>query len=150
MTVGDSDVQKVVTFNTGMPVGPVADEKHGKETWLGVGAVMGMNGTKANGVAFGHGFEDGAYMLTGQLNIAIAEEGTFYQAWLKNEETGDLVEAGRPQPNFGDVRHGLRLESERDLSDYRNVIVSLEKDDGNTAMGEIVAQGTLKEQKRLR
>lgn len=137
-----------VEFNTGMPQGGVRDEKHGKETFLSVGAVMGVDGTNANGVAFGHAFEDGSYMLTGQLNIALPEDGTFYQAWLKNPATGAMVEAGRPKPLYGDVRHSFRFESAEDLKGFSEVIVTLEQDDGNTEPGTIVAKGTLKTQKR--
>lgn len=143
-------VEMVQKFNVGMPVGEIEDQKHGKEVWLAVGPVMGVGGVAANGVGYGHGFENGAYMLSGQVNIELAPEGSFYQAWLKNEDTGEIIEAGRPQPNFGDVRHGLRHESATDLSAFRTIIITLEADDGNPEMGTIVAQGTLKEQKRTK
>ena len=147
VTVG-GDVQEVVEINAGMPKGEVVDQIHGKEVLLAVGAIIGVNGTPANGVGYLHVFEDGSTILSGQLNIALPQDGTFYQAWLKNEATGETVEAGRPQPSFGDVRHGLRLESKDDLRAFTKVVITLEKDDGDPSPGLVVAEGEMKARMR--
>ena len=122
----------------GIPVDPV----HGKETWFAYGAMSGVEGTPANGVADIHRFEDGHYLHTASLNIAITADGTFYEAWLTDGEK--MISTGHMTNPFGDVRHQVRFESNTDVEKYLKVVVTLEKDDGNPVPGKHVAEGTMK------
>lgn len=122
--------------------GEVLYEGHGKEKWFAYGAMSGMEGTAANGVALAHRFEDNRYLHTIQLNILPPEDGFFYEGWLQNGD--NLVSTGHLSNHFGDSRHGLRFEADEDYAEYLNVIVTLEKDDGNPSPGTHVAKGLLK------
>ena len=141
---GELDTEKI---QYGMPQdGEVKYGEHGKETWFAYGALSGTEGVPANGVAQSHLFEDGRYLNTLQLNIAVAKEGTFYEGWLVKGT--ERVTLGHLSNAFGDARHGLRFEADNDYSQYLNIEVTLEKDDGNTAPAALVAEGKLKPTKR--
>ena len=122
--------------------GEVVDEKRGKELWLAVGAMGGVNEHPANGVALAHYFENGTYLLTVDLNIELPPDGFFYEGWLLDEGK-DPVSAGHFRSVFGDVRHRLEFETDEDFRGSLNVIVTVEPDDGNPAPAEHVAEGTM-------
>ena len=124
------------------PEGGVVDPDNGKETWFAFGPIGGVDETPANGVVQSHGFENGHYLHTIQLNISIPDDGYYYQGWL--EKDGDLVSTGHMNNRWGDTRHSLRFETGESMQDYLNVVVSLERDDGNPAIGKRVAEGKLK------
>jgi RecA/RadA recombinase len=140
----------VESFQQVMPVGGRVElPGHGEEVWFGYGAMAGTSWDPANGVVTGHTFEDGIFVFTMNLNVAQAKEGTFYEVWLKDPKTDESLSAGHLTNAFGDARHGLRYEYAQDLSDFTNVIVTLERDDGDPAMTtHVIATGTLKETKR--
>ena len=128
--------------------GEVVDEKRGKELWLAVGAMSGINTHPANGVAQAHYFEDGTYLHTMQLNIELPTDGFFYEGWLIAENKKP-VSIGHLRSIVGDVRHQLEFESDQDLREYTGVLVTLESDDGNPAPAEHVAEGKMTMRERL-
>lgn len=134
---------------TPMPVGrEVRDPDHGREAWLAVGPVEGME-TPANGVATAHYFEDGAYILGMQVNIAPPEEGFFYEAWLPiGSASPEWMSVGHLQNPHGDVRHELRFEASKDLREYRDISLTREPDDGNPEPGTVVATARLIQRRR--
>lgn len=122
--------------------GEVVDERRGKELWLAVGAMNGVNSHPANGVAISHYFEDGTYLHTMDLNVELPKDGFFYEGWLVREGE-DPVSTGHLRSLFGDVRHRMEFEVDRDLRDRMNVVVTLERDDGDPAPAEHVAEGMM-------
>ncbi|MBM3231478.1 hypothetical protein FJZ28_04095 [Candidatus Peregrinibacteria bacterium] len=122
--------------------GEVVYEGHGKEIWFAYGAMNGSKDTPANGVAQAHRFEDGRFLHTIQLNILPPEDGFFYEGWILSG--ADRISTGHLSNHFGDARHGLRFEANKDYSAYLTVLVTLEKDDGNSAPGKEVARGSMK------
>jgi hypothetical protein len=137
-------------FNVVQPnAGDVRDDTLGKEVWFAYGAMSGINKTNANGVATGHFFDSTMYVLGIQLNIQPAVKGSFYEAWLTDEEGIQMQSAGHLTNPFGDVRHQLRFDMKKDLRPLKHIVVTLEKDDGNPSPSDQrVAEGTIKEQKR--
>lgn len=128
-----------------MPGKDVFVQGHGQEIGLGVGAMSGIAGTPANGVAILHIFEDGFVSVTVNVNIAIPDEGTFYEAWITPPQGESPLSLGHLQNRFGDVRHSVTYENATDLDGATDVTVTLEQDDGDPSMGkDVVAKGTLK------
>lgn len=136
------------TFLYNMPSGAVQDLRYGKEEFFAYGAVAGTPQAPANGLAKTHVFEKGVSLHTLQVNIPLPKDGTFYEGWLLNGKTGERISTGHLRSLFGDVRHNLDFQDHRDLQAFTDVIITLEKDDGNPAPGIEVAAGTLKELKR--
>lgn len=126
--------------------GKVEYAGHGNEEWFAYGALTGVEGVNANGVAQSHYFEDGRYLHTTTLNIEPAQDGYFYEGWLVKGL--DVVSTGHLTNNFGDTRHSLRFEKDVDYTGYLNVVITLEPDDGNPAPAGHVAEGKLKVTKR--
>ncbi|ALM09771.1 MAG TPA: hypothetical protein DEB30_05820 [Candidatus Peribacter riflensis] len=136
------------SFRYNMPSGAVQDLRFGREVFFAYGAVAGTKQIPANGLAKTHVFEKGISLHTLQVNIALPKDGTFYESWLLNDKTDERISTGHLKSLFGDVRHNLDYQADRDLEDFSKVIITLEKDDGNSAPGTEVATGTLKELKR--
>jgi len=128
--------------------GEIVHPDYGRETWLAVGPLSGTEETPANGVAQGHLFEDGTYSHSIQVNIAVAPEGYFYEGWLMNPKTQEMVSTGHLHNNFGDVRHYLDFEDKQDLQAHMNVVITLEPDDGDPAPSTRVAEGLMKVRQR--
>lgn len=127
---------------------PPSHPQFGKETWLGISALTGTKDAGVNGAALGHFFEQGKYVLSVQLNIDAAPKGKEYHAWLEKAEFTDREYLGELMSPTGDVRHVLNFTSDKDLREYRNVIVTLQ-DAGKIAVpGEILAKGTLEDSKK--
>lgn len=141
---GDS---QVVTFQT---VGDLEDKDHGKQVYFGYGAMNGVGQTKANGVGSLMVFEDGTSAAGLQLNIEMAPEGQFYEAWLAKpgSDAGSWISIGHVRSALGDVRHALKSQQKQDLRDYTLLKVTLEKDDGSPSPSKVVSEGTLKTAKR--
>lgn len=133
-----------------MPVhGKVEVPGHGEEKWFAYGAMSGNQWTPANGVVTAHVFEDGATIVTMQINVEPAKDGTFYEVWIRDTKTQKSLSAGHLVNHFGDARHGLKFDSGDDLRGFADVRVTLEKDDGATeASTNVIATGTLKPTKR--
>ena len=134
------------THSQPMPTGGVVvDDRFGKEVWFAYGSINGEGDTSANGVLQAHYFEDGSYAQEMQLNIQRPEDGSFFEAWLINPDTGDLISAGHLHTMFGDVRHANQFTSDIDYRSYTIVHVTKELDDGDPKPSDIlVAKGTLK------
>lgn len=124
--------------------GNVRDAVHGREVWFAYGAVTGVDGTNANGVATAHHFEDGMSALSLVLNIEDPREGEFYEAWLMSESGGAPISLGHLVFGGRKYRQTLRYRGDQDLRNYRRIVVSLEQDDGNPAQGQVKAEGFLK------
>ena len=132
-------------FQYGVPPGGVPKHpEHGMEVWFAYGAMEGIEEEPASGVAQAHRFEDGSYLHTVQLNIAIPPDGYFYEGWLEKIDGSGRRTTGHLSNARGDTRHGLRFETDDEMRGHLRVLVTLEKDDGNPAPGEFVAEGTMK------
>jgi len=141
VSVGGStgDVNEVHTIPVAMPEGgKIVHPAHGPEEFFAYGAMTGVEGTAANGVVQLQEFEDKTSILTLQLNIEQAPEGTFYSAAAVN--ASDRMELGQLQNLFGDVRHQIESVQQVALRNFMSIEVSLN--------GEIVARGSLREVKR--
>lgn len=147
-SVGVSEPLGSESFRYNMPSGSVQDLRFGKEVWFAYGAVAGTAATPANGLAKVHVFEKGSSMHTIQVNIALPRDGSFYEGWLLNPITGVRISSGHLKSLFGDVRHNLDFKADYDLRAFSQVIITLERDDGNSAPGTEVAAATLKALKR--
>lgn len=150
VTTVDEPVIGTQTIQQMMPVnGKVEVPVHGEEKWFGYGAISGNQWTPANGIVTSHIFEDGATIVTMQINVEPAKEGTFYEVWIRDPKSQKSISAGHLVNHFSDARHGLKFESSDDLRSYSEVSVTLEKDDGDTsASTNVIATGTLKPTKR--
>ncbi|MBI3331887.1 hypothetical protein HYZ99_02910 [Candidatus Peregrinibacteria bacterium] len=126
--------------------GPVEVPGHGQELWFAVGAMTGAPGVNANGVAQAHYLEDGTGIVTVQLNIERAPEGSFFEAWLVSPS--GRISLGHLRTPFGDVRHSLKYLEKQDVRSYGKLEVTRELDDGNAAPGVVVAEAMLKERNR--
>lgn len=136
------------SFRYNIPSGAVQDLRFGKEVFFAYGAIAGTSSVPANGLGKIHVFEKGKSLFTLQVNIALPKDGTFYEGWLINPKTGERISAGHLKSLFGDVRHNLDYQADQDLRAFTKVVITLEKDDGNSAPGTEVATGSLKELKR--
>lgn len=136
------------SFRYNIPSGAVQDLRFGKEIFFAYGPVSGTKEYPLNGLAKVHVFEKGMSLHTLQVNIALPKEGLFYEGWLLNPDTDERVSTGHLKSLFGDVRHNLDYQTNRDLRGFTKVIITLEKDDGNPAPGTEVASGLLKKLKR--
>lgn len=127
-----------------MPTGKqLVDPTHGKEEGLAYGAMGGANGMLANGVVTAHYFQDGSTIIGLQVNIADAKAGTYYNAWLMNDDGSQPINLGQLENSPGDVRHSLHFESKDNLQVYRKVAVTIQQTGGSQTPGQTVASGTL-------
>lgn len=142
----DEKPDNVEVHTQAMPSGgAIMDQQHGKEVWFAIGAMTGADDINANGVTQAHMFADGSYLHTVSLNIArIEEDGYFYEGWLVNPDTLDLISTGHMTSIMGDARHSLRFTAEEDFSGYTDVVITKEPDDGDPAPAQHVAEGKLK------
>ncbi len=136
------------SFRYNIPSGAVQDLRFGKEVFFAYGPIAGTKDIPANGLAKVHVFEKGISLHTLQVNITLPKDGSFYEGWLVDPQTKERISTGHLSSLFGDVRHNLDYQAKRDLSAFTNVIITLEKDDGNPSPGMEVATGPLKELKR--
>jgi hypothetical protein len=118
----------------------LVDPVHGKRIGFFYGAIDGVTGSKANGVAYMHVFEDGTTQGSVNLNIQQAEQGTRY---IVNFSTPSnvLYEAGELSSILNDVRHSMSFDATEDLSAYTSVNIVLE----SGGVRKVVGHGTLKQ-----
>ena len=137
-------------FLRAMPTkGDVRDDVHGKELWFAYGAILGVNGTNANGVATAHFLQDETYVLGLQLNIVQPETGTFYEAWLVTGSAESWISLGHLTTSMPRTSlQTLRFSEKIDAREHLKIAVTSEKDDGNAAPGRVIAEGVLKVTKR--
>ncbi len=143
-SIGDEAYQYYMPGEKG-----IVHPKHGKEIWFAYGAMQGTEDTPANGVVQGYVYEDGTNVITMQLNVMPAREGSFYEAWLIGQDDTEPIPAGHLKNHFGDARHQLQFKTDKDIKEFKLVHVTLELDDGNPQMSQgLVAEGTLRQVKR--
>ena len=135
-------------FTTAMPQGEVTVPGHGKETSLAYGAIVGLNGESVNGITTAHYFEDESTIIGVQANIAVAEDGFFYEAWAATGEKNQWTSLGHMNNLFSDSRHSTRFETPEDLRKTTRIVITREADDGNPQPSEEIAEGILKPTKR--
>ncbi|MEQ1849052.1 MAG: hypothetical protein ABL890_00480 [Candidatus Peribacteraceae bacterium] len=117
----------------------VVDPEHGKEVVFMYGAVEGVSGTNANGVAFLSVFADGVSRATANVNIALPEEGNRYFVTL-SDQSNMTVDCGYLKSVLGDVRHAVQCDIPQDLREYTSINVLLEQ----AELLVLVAQATVK------
>lgn len=139
---------QVVTFNA---ISSVASPQHGKEVFLSYGALSGISGVAANGVASLHVFEDKTSNVGIQLNIHQPQKGQYYQAWIfkTGAAASSWTSLGQLISPTGDVRFALTSNQTADLRNDTEIRITLESDDGNAApSGDVVATAKLKSAQR--
>ncbi len=136
----EGDILEVKEYSTVMKTGKVLiDPVHGKEVAFWYGAI---GSEKSNGVGYIHTFEDGASIVTANLNILLAEKGTHYQAFLVSDDGKKEVDIGQLNSIIGDARHSIRFETQNDISGMTKLEVRHMK--GLLGGSEVVGSGTLK------
>ncbi len=119
------------------------------EQWFAIGALSGVNDSKANGVATAHYLANGTFVVGIQLNILPAPAGNQYEAWLEAAEGQPALALGVLKSAKGDARHQLQFETSKDLrGDSLKILVRKRKLSDLTGSGEPIATGILKVQKR--
>lgn len=136
----DGDVLAVKEYTTIQGTKNLVDPIHGKRTGFWYGAMSGVDGTNANGVAYLHVFEDDFSNASVNLNIALAEGGDKYIVRLVDAQ-GETVDMGTLSPIVGDARHSAKIDTDKNLSAYLTVRVYLVKSGAET----LVAAGNLKQ-----
>jgi hypothetical protein len=136
------------TFVTAMPAGTPAVPGHGKEVGMAYGAVSGQEPVQANGVATAHYLEDGTSVIGIQANIKAAEDGFYYEAWARKSEASGHISLGHLTNPYNDVRHSVRFEGAENLSDYSEIVISLQSASAPAERGPTVATAKLKRASR--
>lgn len=126
-----------------IPNQQMEDKQHGKIQVLSIGAMAGEGETLANGIATAYLFEDGGTVVGVQLNIKEAPKGTSYVAWAESDSR-QYVKLGTLENTQGDVRHSMRFDSSKDLSNYSHIIITSEQNESAQRPGTLVASGKLK------
>lgn len=126
-----------VTINNGKQL---VDPVHGKEESLWYGAVLGVNETNANGIAYVHRFEDGTSILTVNLNILQAGAGESFSVALKNA-AGAEMDGGVLASIVGDARHSAKFETTENVEGFTTVAIYKHA----SGQKQLVAEGTVKE-----
>ncbi len=137
---------RVVTKNGKILTDPV----HGKEVGFWYGALSGIDGVNANGVAFMYKFEDGTYsFVVNPLNILpLKNKKRAFTVWLAEGEGASrkYLKAGTLESLLGDSRHGLKLES-KTVTDGMTMMLVTEEDRSSKALApttKVLVEGTLK------
>lgn len=141
---GSGDILKTESFVTAIPSGEIITPDHGKEVGMAYAAVNGLSETPANGVASAHYLEDGATIIGVQVNIAVAPDGFFYEAWAVSPDEKTWISLGHLRNPLNDARHNVRLETADNLKEMTILRVTLESDDGNPQHSAAVAEAKLK------
>ena len=137
------------TYSVVMPTGQgLVHPQFGKETWFAVGALEPLAPAKANGVGEMHTFGKGVSIVTVQLNITAAPRGSHHVAWVGKPNSTERVRVGELMNPTGDVRHAASVTVEKDLRDYTEVSVTLEKASGASESDPLEAKGQLTERRR--
>lgn len=134
-------VLEVQTYTQIMKTGEdFSDPIHGKGVGFFYGAVSGVEGINANGIAYIHVFEDGASTITVNLNIELPPSGKKYVAYVQDTSGSSTIKVGEMRSIVGDVRHSVKLETKENASENLSVKVRLEGRGSN----DLVAEGTMK------
>lgn len=143
VTVGTNKPLEVQSFNAVMGTKNLVDPVHGKETRFAYGAVLGVNGTKANGISYLHTFADGTSVLTVNLNI-LPVSGKHVVAWMTDETGTSVTYVGELTSVMNDARHAVILETKEDVKNIHTIVVTLEDSQQPTMPSVHRAEGTLK------
>lgn len=143
-----SPEQAAVINNPVSPNQQLSDSLHGKEVGFSIGALSGVNGSLANGVASAHYFEDKGVIFSVQLNIAEAKAGSHYEAWAQSSGDGQMSDLGKLENAIGDVRHSLRFDTQENLRNKKTIVITLQQDGRTQTPGPVVANGILKDTSR--
>lgn len=122
----------------------VENPERGAQVSIGIAALAGANGVLANGASTVQYFGERGTIVAMILNVASAQQNMIYVAWL-GDESGKHVRLGKLESIEGEIRHGIRFETDLDLRNYPNIVISLEQREDVSEPGEIVANGILKE-----
>ncbi|TSC59014.1 MAG: hypothetical protein Greene041619_195 [Candidatus Peregrinibacteria bacterium Greene0416_19] len=121
----------------------VQDPQHGKEVWIGVTPLRGVQDLGVNGVAIGHYFSDDTYLATFQLNVKPPARDMQYQVWLVRMSPLEQINVGELTSSTSDARHRLQFSARRDLREYVKVLVTLERGKPSKPSLTVIAEGTL-------
>lgn len=127
------------------PKKEVTHPLYGKELWIAVTPLKGIQDVAVNGVAIAHYFTDGTYLATVQLNTDLAKQGTHYEVWLTRESPRDSVSIGELSSPLGDGRYRLQYAAKKDLRAYTKILVALQQGTANDKQGLPHAEGTLEQ-----
>ena len=141
---GKTDKQKVQDYNT--VKGSAKDPTHGDSVGFWYGAIAGVSGQKANGVAYMNTFADGVSRITVNLNIAERADGKHLVAYVQGSDSSSAVKVGELQSIIGDARHSVTLETKEDIKKLLTVNVYL-TESIDAEEGIFVATGTMKASK---
>lgn len=120
--------------------GELIDPVHGKEISLWYGAVAGVNGVNANGVAFIHLFQDGVATVTANVNILPAPQGTSFEVRLTDAASARTVVIGPLESIVGDARHIVKGDTRENVASLLRFLVVRKQGSTET----VVAEGDLK------
>lgn len=146
ITVDPDAVIDIQTYNKVAKKGDAPDPKHGVENSFAYGALSGVNGNTANGVAYMTTYADGVSVVTANLNTPMAPSGKKYLVWTADADGGTAELRGSLTSIVGDTRHSLRFETTDAASTLMTVVITLEPDSAaHDQPGSAVAAGTMKE-----
>lgn len=74
-------------------------------------------------------------------NLENPDSGFYYEGWLVRNEPLSVISTGRTEIVEGELRN--IFESEKDLTDHRIYILTLEPDDGDPAPATHILQGEM-------
>lgn len=105
-------------------------------------AILGdVSGGKGTGIAKA-GYADETYNLSVSFaNLVELENGDFYEGWLVRHEPFNFISAGKAQ-KLGGVYSNL-YKSENNLLDYDFYVLTIERNDGDSAPGVHILEGEL-------
>jgi len=87
-------------------------------------------------------YSDESYELTATFtDLADPEEGYFYEGWLVRDDPSSVLSTGRAEKE-GD-NYVNTFQSEENLSDHTEYVLTLEPDDDDPAPADHVLEGTL-------
>jgi len=124
--------------------GDTSDPVHGERTTFLYGAVLGNEGTNANGVGSVYGYADGTFVVTVNLNVVPRTDGKVFVAWLSDESESSVIKLGELRSIVGDVRHAVQATLTDVLPSQTHVLVSVESAEAVTVPSAVVAEGMLK------
>lgn len=100
-----------------------------------------VSGGKGAGIAKA-GYADKTYNLSVSFaNLVEPENGDFYEGWLVRREPFNLLSTGKAQ-KLGGVYSNL-YKSENNLLDYEFYVLTIERNDGDSAPGVHILEGEL-------
>lgn len=107
-----------------------------------------VSGVNTGGNAFGEassGYNDGMFMLKASfVRLPDPGDGFFYEGWLVNLDEFNVISTGELRKE-GDM-YIDEYVSERDYTDHKFYVLTIEPDDGDPAPAAHIAEGHLEEE----